>query len=253
MERVNVLGTPVSAIDMGLAVDTIDDWIGQGLSHYVCVRDVHGVILARDDAQFRRIHERAGLVTPDGMPIVWFCRLAGYRQVRKVSGTKLFLAVCERSRTRRTRHFFYGATETTLEKLSDALRNRFPGIEIAGVHAPPFHRLDAAEDAETVALINNARADIVWVGLGSPKQEQWMADHVGQLDASVLIGIGAAFDFVAGNIRRAPMWMRKCGLEWLYRLAGDPKRLWRRYLTKTPLFIPLAFLQLTGLRRYPTD
>ena len=250
-QRVNILGVGVSAIDMALALDAIDGWIEDRSSTFVCIRDVHGIMASQHDEAYRAIHSRAGMVTPDGMPVVWAARMMGYRHVRKVSGTDLMAAMCERSISRGHRHFLYGGAPGVAEGLAAALEQRFPGVRIVGTHCPPFRPLTEEEDSDIVRLIDESGADIIWVGLGSPKQERWMDEHVGRISAPVLIGVGAAFDFLGGNVKRAPVWMQRSGLEWLHRLASEPRRLWRRYLAVTPRFIPLALMQVLGLRKYP--
>ena len=250
-QRVNILGVGVSAIDMALALDAIDGWIEDRSATFVCIRDVHGIMASQHDEAYRAIHSRAGMVTPDGMPVVWAARMMGYRHVRKVSGTDLMAAVCERSISRGHRHFLYGGAPGVADELAAALERRFAGVRIVGTHSPPFRPLGEAESAEMIRMINRTEADIVWVGLGSPKQEYWMAEQVGKIAAPVLIGVGAAFDFLSGHVSRAPVWMQRSGLEWLYRLASEPRRLWRRYLVTTPRFIPLVLMQIMGLRKYP--
>ena len=195
----------------------------------------------RDD-ELRRIHETAGLVTPDGMPLVWIAHLLGHSHVERVYGPDLLLACCERSILRGYRHFFYGGAPGVGECLAARLGARFPGLSVAGLFSPPFRPLSADEDGALVDCINAARPDIVWVGLSTPKQERWMAAHVGRLDAPVLIGVGAAFDFHAGVKRQAPRWMQRSGLEWSFRLAMEPRRRWRRYLRNNPAF-PAAHLR----------
>jgi N-acetylglucosaminyldiphosphoundecaprenol N-acetyl-beta-D-mannosaminyltransferase len=197
----------------------------------------------RDDA-LRHIHNAAGLVTPDGMPLVWLSRLHGWRATRRVYGPALMLEVCDRSLATGYRHFFYGGQDGVPERLAARLQKRFPGLVVAGTYAPPFRPLTAKEDDDVVRHINDAKPDIVWVGLSTPKQERWMAQHVGRLSAPVLIGVGAAFDFHAGLKRQAPRWMQHSGLEWLFRLVNEPRRLWRRYLVNNPLFVWLTLLQM---------
>jgi N-acetylglucosaminyldiphosphoundecaprenol N-acetyl-beta-D-mannosaminyltransferase len=244
--RANILGVGVSAIDMAMALCTIDAWIAHGASHYICVTGVHGVMESQHDADVHRIHDAAGLVTPDGMPLVWLSRLLGFRHVTQVCGADLMLAVCERSVTRGYRHFFYGGAPGVAEKLAARLQSRFPGLQVVGLDAPPYRPLTPSEDQAAVARMNAARPDIVWVGLSTPKQERWMAAHVGQLSAAVLVGVGAAFDFHAGLKRRAPRWMQRTGLEWLFRLLQEPRRLWRRYLLNIPWFLGLVLLWALG-------
>ncbi len=252
MDRVNVLGVGVNAIDLDRTVDTIDDWIRNDRRDYVCVSGVHGVIESRRDPALRRIHNRSGLVVPDGMPLVWLLRRAGCR-VDRVYGPDLMLAAMERGITRGWRHFLYGATPGTLSLLAAKLAARLPGLRIAGMHAPPFRPLSPAEDAFVVKTINEAAADIVWVGLSTPKQEAWMAAHRPLLDAKVLIGVGAAFDFHAGLLRQAPRFLQRSGLEWAFRLSQEPRRLWRRYARNNPRFIIEIAAQRSGLRRYTMD
>jgi N-acetylglucosaminyldiphosphoundecaprenol N-acetyl-beta-D-mannosaminyltransferase len=244
---VDVLGVRVNAITMDEALDLLDHYITTGLQTYVCVTGVHGVMESRRDEQLRRIHNAAGLVTPDGMPLVWWARWRGWGHTERVYGPDLLLACCQRSITTGYRHFFYGGQPGVPELLARRLTRRFPWLAVAGTCAPPFRPLAPEEDDEIVKRINDAGADIVWVGLSTPKQEYWMAQHVGRLDAAVLIGIGAAFDFHAGLKVQAPHWMQRSGLEWAFRLATEPRRLWRRYLTNNPAFMALALREL--LRR----
>ena len=236
-QRVDVLGVGISAIDMAAAVDTITRWVEEGGSHYVCVTGVHGVMESQRDPQLRAIHNRSGLTTPDGMPMVWAGRRAGASGMSRVYGPDLMLRVCEVAARRGWRTFYYGGGEGVAEALSRRLAGRFPGLRTAGVHTPPFRPLSAAEDQAEVDRINASGADIVWVGLSTPKQERWMAAHLDRLDAKVLIGVGAAFDIHAGTLAQAPAWMQRSGFEWLFRLAKEPRRLWRRYLYNNPRFV----------------
>jgi N-acetylglucosaminyldiphosphoundecaprenol N-acetyl-beta-D-mannosaminyltransferase len=242
--KVDVLGVQVSAIDMERALDVIDRWIVEGEREYVCVTGVHGVMESRRDDTLRQIHNRAGLVTPDGMPLVWWSRSRGERQTRRVYGPDLMLACCERSLTTGYRHFFYGGGDGVADLLARRLSRRFPGLTVAGTYTPPFRALSAAEDEDVVKRINDAQPDIVWVGLSTPKQEYWMAEHVGRIEASALIGVGAAFDFHAGLKPQAPRWMQSNGLEWLFRLGTEPRRLWKRYLVNNPAFVWLALQEV---------
>jgi N-acetylglucosaminyldiphosphoundecaprenol N-acetyl-beta-D-mannosaminyltransferase len=251
--RTNVLGVGVSAIDPERAVATIGGWIELGLSRYVCVTGVHGVMESQRDPALRAIHNRAGLVTPDGMPMVWVSHLHGHRQVRRVYGPDLMLRICDLSQSAGWRHFFYGGGEGVAPLLARRLMERFPRLQVAGTRTPPFRSLSPTEDAEACGQIEASRSDIVWVGLSTPKQERWMAEHVGRVAASVLIGVGAAFDFLAGLKRQAPSWMQRGGLEWLFRLLAEPRRLGPRYLRNNPGFLLLLALQLLGFRRYRLD
>jgi N-acetylglucosaminyldiphosphoundecaprenol N-acetyl-beta-D-mannosaminyltransferase len=184
------------------------------------------------------------------MPLVWISRLQGFRHVDRVYGPDLMLAVCERSAERGFRNFLYGGREGVAERLSARLRERFPRLQIVGTYCPPFRPLTEEEDARVVAMINRSGADIVWVGLSTPKQERWMAAHLGKIEVPVMIGVGAAFDFHAGLVPQAPRWMQRSALEWLFRILAEPRRLWRRYLVNNPTFIMLILFQALSLRRY---
>ncbi len=239
-ERFRVLGVPVSAIDMAQALAHIDLLTRQKRNErgsYVCVRDVNGVIECQRDARLRTIHEQAALVTPDGMPMVWLGKRAGFDHIDRVYGPDLMLAVCAVSEERGYRHFLYGGGEGVVGLLRDRLERRFDGLAIVGTHTPPFRRLSSAERRAVAAEINASGANIVWVGLGSPKQEHWMAEMAPLLPGKVLIGVGAAFDFHAGLKRQAPRWVQRRGMEWAFRLATEPRRLWRRYLFNNTRFI----------------
>lgn len=235
--RVNVLGVEVSAIDQQGAVHRIRTWIDSDQRDYVCVRDVHGVMASQRDPELLQIHRRAGMVTPDGMPLVWCGRFAGANWMRRVYGPDLMLNVCRESEAAGWRHFLYGAGDGVADELAHNLRKWFPNVEIVGTHTPPFRELTDEEIQETAEMINAARPDIVWVGLSTPKQERWMSRFRSLLEASVLIGVGAAFDMHAGRVRQAPRWVGRLGLEWAFRLSVEPKRLWRRYLGSIPAFM----------------
>jgi N-acetylglucosaminyldiphosphoundecaprenol N-acetyl-beta-D-mannosaminyltransferase len=245
--RVDILGVEVSAIDMERALETLQAWIASGGRRYVCVTGVHGVMESRRAAELRTIHNGAGMVTPDGMPLVFLCRRLGYPLTQRVYGPDLLLAVCERSVASGWRHYFYGGSEGVPELLARRLQERFPGLLVVGTCSPPFSPLSPEEDQAVVAQISAARPDIVWVGLSTPKQERWMASHV-ELLSSVLIGVGAAFDFHSGVKRQAPKWAQRSGLEWLFRLLAEPKRLGPRYLVNNPLFLVLVARQLSAQR-----
>ncbi|NJK80387.1 MAG: WecB/TagA/CpsF family glycosyltransferase [Chloroflexaceae bacterium] len=249
-QRINVLGVGVSAINMTQALATIDSWIAQQTPNYICVTGVHGVMESQRDPALLRIHNAAGLVTPDGMPLVWLSHLRGLHGVDRVYGPDLLLAVAEHSVAHHYRHYFYGGAPGVPEKLAARLQERFPGLVVAGTYSPPFRPLSAEEDAALMQKINATNPDIVWVGLSTPKQERWMAAHVGQVRAPVLIGVGAAFDFHAGLKAQAPRWIQRSGLEWLFRLSQEPRRLWRRYLINNPLFVLLVVQQALGWRRH---
>jgi N-acetylglucosaminyldiphosphoundecaprenol N-acetyl-beta-D-mannosaminyltransferase len=249
--RVNVLGVGISAINIAQATQTIQEWVNNREQHFICVTGVHGVMESQRDENLRRIHNSAGLVTPDGMPLVWLSYLKGFRGVERVYGPDLMLAVCSNPNPNKYRHFLYGGTPSVIDNLIHNLQHRFPAINIVGAYSPPFHALTAEEDAQVIQIINSADPNIIWIGLSTPKQEFWMANHMDKLTAPVMIGVGAAFDFHAGVKKQAPRWMQRSGLEWFFRLSTEPRRLWRRYLINNPLFILLVLAQALGIKRYP--
>ncbi len=250
MERVNVLGVGISPINMPAVLSAIENWIATGEQHYVCVSGVHGVIESQRDEQLRRIHNASGLTTPDGMPLVWLGRLTGHNSMERVYGPDLMLAMSELSARKGYRNYYYGGAEGVPEQLAHNLQNRFPGLQVAGTFSPPFRPLTADEDTQVVEMINKSQADIVWIGLSTPKQERWAAAHVGRLDGSALIGVGAAFDFHSGRVKQAPRWIQRSGFEWFYRMLQDPKRLTKRYLINNPLFLGLILAQLLGIKKF---
>lgn len=250
--KVNLLGVAVSAVNMPSAVQQIHAWIMARTSQYVCVSNTHSLISCRRDAALRRIHNRAGMVTPDGMPLVWLSRQAGHPHVNRVYGPDLLLAVCDYGQAFGFKHYFYGGAVGVADQLVARLTSRFPNLQVAGAYTPPFRKLSMDEDQIVTAQIASSGADIVWVGLGMPKQEYWMSEHIAKLP-QVLIGVGAAFDFHAGVKRQAPLWMQQRGLEWFFRLSTEPRRLWRRYLTTIPPFVVLAVAQRLGLRQFPLE
>jgi N-acetylglucosaminyldiphosphoundecaprenol N-acetyl-beta-D-mannosaminyltransferase len=241
-----VLGVDVSAITMSDALDRIEAWIAGRSKNYVCITSVHGVIESRDDPHLREIFNRAGLVTPDGMPLVWMSHALGHKRTERVYGPDLMRALSAVSAARGYRQFYYGGAEGVAEQLSLTLMRDYPGLQVVGHHCPPFREPTEEEDRLIVDRINAARPDIVWVGLSTPKQEYWMAAHLGRIEAPVMIGVGAAFDFVPGLKPQAPRWMQRRGLEWVFRLVTEPRRLSRRYLSIVPRFLALAGRQLAS-------
>ena len=248
--RVNVLGVGISAVNTAQVLEAIWGRVAARSKVYVCVAAVHSVLECRNDPDVRRVFNHSDLTTPDGMPLVWLSRLAGHRHVDRVYGPDLMLAVCRDGLPRGCRHFFYGGGPGIAEQLADRLRKRFPGIAIAGISTPPFREMSPQEKEAVDGAINEAQPDIVWVGLGTGRQESWMAERRSHIEAPVLIGVGAAFDFLSGHKPQAPRWMQRSGLEWLFRLATEPRRLWPRY-RQYPLFVLLVLAQMLGLRRYP--
>jgi N-acetylglucosaminyldiphosphoundecaprenol N-acetyl-beta-D-mannosaminyltransferase len=217
---------------MDETVAMVKSLIQSGRSHgnYLCVANVHSIMSSRRSDGLRAALNSSFLTVPDGMPLVWAGRFLGHPMRERVAGPDLMLDLIRISEHEGFTHFFYGSSKEVLTVLEKKLRERFPGIKIVGSLAPPFRSLTLKEDQEMVEAINAAAPNILWVGLGAPKQELWMAEHHGRLNVPVMIGVGAAFDFHAGSKRRAPLWMQKSGLEWAWRLSQEPGRLWRRYL-----------------------
>ncbi len=242
-----VLGVRVNAVQIPDVIRQMRAWIeARGAARYVAVTGMHGVSEAQRDASFRWVLESADLVVPDGMPLVWLGRRRGFRLARRVYGPEL-LATFMRETGPAYRHFFYGGAPGVAEKLAERCRRQY-GIRVAGIYYPPFRPLSAEEDEAAVRAINQAHADVVWVGLSTPKQEIWMYAHRDRLNVPLLLGVGAAFDLNAGTLRQAPAWMREHGLEWLFRLLMEPRRLWRRYLVNGSGFVGLVLLEMAGLK-----
>jgi N-acetylglucosaminyldiphosphoundecaprenol N-acetyl-beta-D-mannosaminyltransferase len=246
--RYRVVQTRIAAFDLDEAVRLFLAAPGSGgrLRAHFCT--THTLVEAADNLRLRAAlnHEDA-VAAPDGMPLVWVGRAMGKR-VGRVCGPDLMPLLIDQSRAQGVRHFFYGGAPGVADMLAARLTERFPGMIVAGTHSPPFRPLTAEEDAAEVELINAARPDYVWVGLGSPKQDLWIADHRSSLDASVLFAVGAAFDFHSGGLRRAPAWMQRTGTEWLYRLIAEPRRLLRRYTVVNTLFVLLLARQILARR-----
>lgn len=251
--RFNVLGVGISTLSLDSATAQVLAARGQLHVGYICVCTVHGISEARRDESLRGIFNDSYLTTPDGMPLVWLGRYHGHRDITRVYGPDLLLKVCDKGRSMGLRHYFYGGKPGVVEALSQALLARFPGLNIVGTYTPPFRELTDEEFESWQKEIAVCRPDIIWVGLGSPKQEYFMARHSSQLDCGLMIGVGAAFDFHSGRIRQAPCWMQRSGLEWLFRLFQEPRRLAYRYLVYNPLFVLRTMAQLTGLRSYPLE
>ena len=237
LETITILGVKVSRVNLQRAYDQVAEWVATKHRTYVCVAPVSTLVDAQRNQDYARVVNAAGMLTPDGMPVVWLARSKGGADVERTYGPDLMHQICDAGRERGLRHFFYGGTESTLEKLRHRLESLYPGIQIAGTCAPPFRSKALVEDADTLRMLNESQADVLWIGLGSPKQDFWMDLNRPHLHAPVIIGAGAAFDFLAGVKPQAPIWMRRNGLEWLFRLASEPRRLWRRYLIGNSLFL----------------
>jgi N-acetylglucosaminyldiphosphoundecaprenol N-acetyl-beta-D-mannosaminyltransferase len=248
--RANVLGVGVHAIDIEDAVGLIQDALAEGRKGYVCLTGVHGVMEAQRGPDFGRTLDRALLVAPDGMPMVWVGRTQGFRQMRRVYGPDLMRTVCSQSVGQRTRHFLYGGKPGVADELRKNMEAWYPGIRIVGTHTPPFRPLLPDEQREIENKIARLDPDIIWVGMSTPKQERFMEENIQRFACGLMIGVGAAFDVHTGNLKDAPRWIKQAGLHWLHRLCQEPARLWKRYLINNPAFLWRIAFQLMGLRRY---
>jgi N-acetylglucosaminyldiphosphoundecaprenol N-acetyl-beta-D-mannosaminyltransferase len=251
-ERENILGVGISAVNMRQALEVIDGWIQGGDRQYLCLAAVHSVLDCQGSEALRAIFNLSGLTTPDGMSLVWLLRMRGHRNVSRVYGPDLMLAVCDFFNQVGAGHYFLGGEPGVSERLAERLAERVPGLNVCGAYSPPFRELTVEEDAQLVEDINSASPDFLWVGLGSPKQERWMAEHRHAIHAPVMIAVGAAFDFLSGRKLQAPRWVQRSGLEWLFRAGTEPRRLWRRY-AEYPRFLVLLILQLAGLKRFELE
>jgi N-acetylglucosaminyldiphosphoundecaprenol N-acetyl-beta-D-mannosaminyltransferase len=250
-KRVNVLGVGISVLNLASALDAIAAAVRERRKGYVCVTGVHGVMEAQDDENFKAILNGAFLCTPDGMPMVWAGKHAGHREMHRVYGPDLMLDVCAWSETSGAKHFFYGGADGVAELLAQKLKAKFPKLQVSGTFTPPFRALNGIEVGDLQKRISESQPDIFWVGLSTPKQEKFMAEFLPKLDATLMIGVGAAFDFHSGRAKQAPRWMQRGGLEWFYRLCSEPRRLAKRYFRNNPLFVLKFFAQLAGLKKYP--
>ncbi len=242
-----ILKTRLDATSYTDACDRIEQWVNQNQSCYIVAANVHLVMSAYWNNAYQKIINAAALVTPDGMPLVWGLRWLGISKQTRVYGPDLMLACCQRAAEKQIPVFFYGGTESMLSQLTQALLQQFPTLAIAGSYAPPFRLLNSEEEAVIRDTIHHSGARLVFVGLGCPKQETWMARQQGKLQA-VMMGVGAAFSFHSGEVSQAPQWMMAMGLEWLYRLMMEPGRLWKRYFFTNPAFVILFSWQLLKTR-----
>lgn len=235
--RVDILGVHVSVTDLDDAVRHIERWIAARDREYICVADVNSLLHAGKDPNLRAFYNRSGLTLPDGMPLVWAGRSAGFRQISRVCGPDLLPRVMQASLEPGWKHYLLGGAEGVAQRLADLMLAKFPDLQIVGVECPPFHELSESEKREQVERLNASGADIVWIGLGAPKQERWMAEFRPSLDAAVLIGVGAAFNIHSGDVKRAPLVLQRAGFEWAFRLTQEPRRLWKRYVFGIPTYM----------------
>lgn len=235
--RAEVLGVLLSALTMDEVLANMDDWISRGQRQYICTIDVHALVESQLAPDVRSIYRSAAIAAPDGMPLVWLLHQSGYGAADRICGPDLMPATFQKSQSRGYRHFLYGSSEDTLLRLREQLNQNFPGARIVGHYSPPFRPLDPDEEREIDRILNAADPDIIWVGLGAPKQDRWMAAHRSTLNAPILIGVGGAFEMMAGKVKRAPRMLRRTGFEWMFRLAQEPRRLSGRYLKSNFQFL----------------
>lgn len=246
--KYSVLGLGISEITFDGAVNLFLNAAATGQKIRANFCAVNNVVAANENPVLREYMSSSQIAVPDGMPLVWLGRLKG-RKVERICGPDFMPALCERSRQFGYRHFFYGGADGVAEQLAQNLTQRFPGLQVAGMYTPPFRPLTEEEDADIVARINQAKPDFVWVGLSTPKQDEWIATHQTKLDAPNLLAVGAAFDFHSGNLQRAPRWIQRSGFEWFYRLVREPKRLWRRYLVGNTMFVLYLAAEILRIRK----
>jgi N-acetylglucosaminyldiphosphoundecaprenol N-acetyl-beta-D-mannosaminyltransferase len=235
--KFSVRGTNVAAIDVDRACDLIGQLATNTQGAYVTVTGAHGIVESAYDDKVREAHQRASLVVPDGMPLVWLGRLLGFDSIARVYGPDLMAGVFSRKELRQLRHYFYGSTPAAVERLTAALTSRFGEFNLVGAYSPPIRPVGYQEDEDVLSRIRQLNPHIIWVGLSTPKQEIWLHNHMSKIGSGVGIGVGAAFDLVSGTTRQAPRWIQRSGLEWLFRVAVEPRRLFRRYLFIVPRFL----------------
>lgn len=247
-QNVRIGGVTFPVIDYDYAIRIFQEWMSEGAAHQVCIVNVHTLVTAMREPAFHAIMRDAAMATMDGQPLRWYANAvcnAGVKE--RVCGPELMHRCIGYGVRKRWRHYLLGGRPEVLSTLEKRLHDSFPGLQIAGSHSPPFRQVSEAEETETVARINNSNADILWVGLGAPRQEQWIHRNLCRLKAPVCVGVGAAFDFHAGSVPRAPSWMQSAGLEWLFRVFADP-RLLRRYLDTNPTFLWMLLRDLISVR-----
>jgi len=239
----NILGTNVNVGNVDDVLGEIEINLEKIKGNYICVSNVHTTIMAYEDSYYRSIQNEAFMVLPDGRPLSILSKIRGHKNAERITGPDIFDKILKNSEKKGFTHYFYGSTQNTLDKLKDKLMYQYPNLNIIGTFSPPFRVLTADEDREIVETINKINPDFLWLGLGAPKQEIWMYEHKNIIN-SIMVGVGAAFDYHAGNIKRAPKFMQNLGLEWVFRLIQEPRRLWRRYFHSNSKFLFLIFKEI---------
>lgn len=237
-----IMGVRIAAIDMTWLIDFTKKYIKELSGDYLCVSNVHTTVMSYDDPEYCAVQNGGIMAIPDGGPLSSVGRKRGFSQMKRTTGPDYMKEILKISAKEGYRHYFYGSTEETLKKLQETISKDYPGVQMAGMYSPPFRPLSKEEDEEIVRMINETHADFVWIGLGAPKQERWMAAHQGKIEG-LMVGVGAAFDYEAGNLERAPMWMQNENLEWFYRLMQEPRRLFKRYFYTNTKFIWYAMIR----------
>jgi N-acetylglucosaminyldiphosphoundecaprenol N-acetyl-beta-D-mannosaminyltransferase len=249
LPRVAILNVKVNPINLDLAVAQFDDWIKAKAHTYVCVAPAHSIMeCVNDPTLLLPIFNEADMVTPDGMAIVWLLKLKGYKKTKRVYGPDLLLAACKNGIVKNWKHYFYGGALGIAQKLSERMQSHIPNLQIAGTCSPPFGHPNIEEEIALLEALNNSGADILWVGMSSPWQEIWMHENRDKINIPVMVGVGAAFNFLSGEKKQAPKWIQHIGMEWLFRLIKEPKRLWPRY-KQYPRFAYLALRELVSEKR----
>lgn len=249
MKICKILGVDIAVTNMGEVVNYIEDRVKELKGKYICVSNGHTTVMSYEDAHYRHIQNTAVLALPDGDPLSIVSRKRGFHEARRVTGPDLMEEMFHQGENGDgLRHFFYGGTQDTLDKLQEKIAEKYPNMQVAGLYSPPFRPLTVEEDNQVIQMINESNPDLVWVGLGAPKQEVWMYDHMDKING-LMIGVGAGFDYHAGKLKRAPKWMQNACMEWVMRLIQDPRRLWKRYLVTNCKFIWYTSRESRELRR----
>lgn len=250
MKTERILGIKVNPLTISESVQQIKRWISKGSTYFVSVSSVNNVVSALKNHDLMKVQNSADMTTTDGMPLVWLLKLLGYKNIERVSGAEFMPAVLEMAEKEGFSNYFYGCTNEVLETLKVKLRKKFPELRVAGCYAPPFRELTERENRRIIDIINEKNPHLVWVGLSTPKQEIWMYENRDKLKNCVMLGVGAAFNFITGKTKRAPKWMQNAGLEWLFRLTKEPRRLWKRYLIGNATFVLFVLKELYGKRLF---
>ncbi len=245
LNTVEICGVKIHQVRLNETINQIEYFIEKNNKQQVCVTNVYSVVLMQKDEEFKKANNSSGLVVADGMPLVWVSKLFSEPLPERIAGFDLFYGFCKVASEKGYKFFFLGSTNEVLGKICDNIKREFPNLQIVGTYSPPYkNKFSDLENSEMINRINEVKPDILWVGMTAPKQEKWIYENLDRLNVKVAIGVGAVFDFITGKVKRAPKWMQRCGLEWLWRLLMEPKRLWKRYLIGNTIFLWLVFKEL---------